>query len=52
MGRISWEKAAEIYAKMKWYKKCAFGGRPHSAMPCAFCKNRPQITPTHYRRKV
>lgn len=44
-------ESGEISAKMKWCKKCAFDGRPISAMPCAFCRPRPQVTPTHYKRR-
>lgn len=35
-----------------WCHKCAFEKLMPNVGPCAFCKNRPQITPTHYRRKV
>lgn len=35
-----------------WCHKCAFEKLLPNVGPCAFCKNRPQITPTHYRRKV
>lgn len=51
MGRISWAKAAEISAKMKWCKKCAFEPLRENEGPCAFCRPRPQITPTHYKRR-
>lgn len=36
----------------KWCYKCAFEKLAPNIGPCAFCKNRPQSTPTHYRRKV
>lgn len=35
-----------------WCHKCAFEKLLPNVGPCAFCKNRPQVTPTHYRRKV
>ena len=42
----------DFIALNNWCHKCAFEKLAPNVGPCAFCKNRPQITPTHYRRKV
>ncbi len=35
----------------KWCDKCAFEKSARNVGPCAFCRTRPQITPTHYKRR-
>lgn len=43
------EYAPTVFSK--WCHKCAFEKLAPNVGPCAFCKNRPQITPTHYKRR-
>ena len=45
-------RGTDIIVFSDWCHKCAFEKLAPNVGPCAFCKNRPQITPTHYRRKV
>lgn len=45
-------KGTDIIVFSDWCNKCDFEKLDPNVGPCAFCKNRPQVTPTHYRRKV
>lgn len=44
-------KGTDIVVRNSWCSKCAFEELDPNVGPCAFCKNRPQITPTHYKRR-
>lgn len=35
----------------KWCHKCAFKNLLPNVGPCAFCRPRAQVTPTHYKRR-
>lgn len=62
MGRQSTHRGKRLKAKDKlpgtdiivfstWCAKCEFENLEPGFGPCAFCKNRDQVTPTHYKRR-
>lgn len=42
----------DCIAVNKWCHKCAFENLTTNVGPCAFCRTRPQVTPTHYKRRM
>lgn len=41
----------DIIVFSTWCGKCEFENLKPNFGPCAFCKNRDQVTPTHYKRR-
>lgn len=44
-------QGTDIIVFSTWCGKCEFENLEPNFGPCAFCKNRYQATPTHYKRR-